>query len=101
MSDVQEWECGACGATFRRTTPPPRCPRCGAPKSSFEAVGDDLDEEEEEYGVECPECGDWIPLPPRITLGKRVRCRDCGGAFRVTELDPPVLEDALSEDDEE
>jgi len=101
MTAAKEWECGECGYIHREIKAPRRCPHCGAPSDAFEAY--EYDEEEEVGGndAECPECGAWFDLPKGIAVGKRVKCPECETVLEVVELEPPVLDYAFAEEDEE
>ena len=53
--------------------------------------------------AQCPLCGEEIELENGLEIGETTYCTECGGAVRVTRIDPPAVEEVeiFSEDNEE
>jgi lysine biosynthesis protein LysW len=49
----------------------------------------------------CPDCGSFVPVadPPR--RGERVTCPTCGASLQVSALNPPELEWAYDDPEDE
>jgi lysine biosynthesis protein LysW len=52
--------------------------------------------------AQCPMCGEEIDLGDGLEIGETIYCPECGGAVRVTRLNPPDVEEVeiFSEEEE-
>jgi len=51
--------------------------------------------------AECPQCGNNVQVGSQPTIGKLVKCKECGSELEVVWLDPVELDWPLDEEEME
>ena len=51
--------------------------------------------------AECPQCGNNVQVGSQPTMGKLVKCKECGSELEIVWLDPVELDWPLDEEEME